>query len=78
MGMTERLTGTARRITVINPFDGTEVGAVADMPPEDAPAILRIASEGARTCRAFPGTSGPACSTPALRLWSGTRRRSPN
>ena len=53
MGMTERLTGTARRITVTNPFDGTDVGAVADMAPEDAPVILRIASDGAHTCRAL-------------------------
>ncbi len=53
MGMTERLRGTAGRITATNPFDGTEVGAVADMPPENAPAILHIASEGARTCRAL-------------------------
>jgi len=53
MGMTERLTGTAGRITVTNPFDGTEVGTVADMPPEDAQAILRTASDGARACRAL-------------------------
>jgi hypothetical protein len=68
MGMTEPLTGTAGRITVSNPFDGAEVGTVADMPAEGAQALLRTASAGARACRApCPGTSGPACSTPAPR-----------
>ena len=41
------------RIAVINPFDGAEVGAVANIPPEDAQAILQTAKEGARTCRAL-------------------------
>ncbi len=41
------------RIVVANPFDGSEVGTVADMSPEAAPALLQAASEGARTCRAL-------------------------
>ena len=41
------------RIVVSNPFDGREVGSVADMLPEAAPALLRAASDGARTCRAL-------------------------
>jgi acyl-CoA reductase-like NAD-dependent aldehyde dehydrogenase len=43
----------ARLIPVVNPFDGTEVGAVVDTPPEAAKAIIRTASAGARTCRAL-------------------------
>ncbi|CAN5313946.1 aldehyde dehydrogenase family protein [soil metagenome] len=43
-----------RRIAVTNPFDGSEVGSVADMPPEHARALMRTASEGARICRALP------------------------
>jgi acyl-CoA reductase-like NAD-dependent aldehyde dehydrogenase len=39
------------RIAVNNPFDGSEVGSVADMPPEQAQVLLRTASEGARICR---------------------------
>lgn len=41
------------RIVVSNPFDGREVGSVADMLPEAAPALLQAASDGARTCRAL-------------------------
>ena len=41
------------RIVVSNPFDGCEVGSVADMLPEAAPALLQAASDGARTCRAL-------------------------
>ena len=54
-------------ITVINPFDGVDVGAVTNIPPTDAHAILRTASEGARACRECPGMSEPACSTLAHR-----------
>jgi len=41
-------------IAVTNPFDGSEVGAVADMPPQAAQALLRTAGDGARACRALP------------------------
>ncbi len=41
------------RIAVFNPFDGREIGSVADMPPEAAQGLLQAASEGARTCRAL-------------------------
>lgn len=43
--------GACSSIAVINPFNGAEVGAVPNIPPEDAQAILRIAREGARACR---------------------------
>jgi len=41
------------RIAVTNPFDGSEVGTVFDMPPEHAQALLQAASQGARACRAL-------------------------
>ncbi|OYT91131.1 MAG: aldehyde dehydrogenase [Burkholderiales bacterium PBB3] len=44
---------TRDRIVVTNPYDGSEVGSVADMPPQDAQAILQAAKEGARACRAL-------------------------
>jgi acyl-CoA reductase-like NAD-dependent aldehyde dehydrogenase len=40
-------------IPVLNPFDGTEVGAVTDTPPEAVPAIIQTALQGARACRAL-------------------------
>jgi hypothetical protein len=53
--------GTADRITVTYPFDGAEVGNVADMPPDDAQAPLGTASA---PC---PATSVLAYSTPEPR-----------
>ena len=44
---------TRGRIMVTNPFDGSEVGSVTDMPPRDAHAILQTAKEGAHACRAL-------------------------
>ncbi len=40
-------------ISVSNPFDGVEVGAVANIPPEDAQMIIQTAKEGARVCRSL-------------------------
>jgi acyl-CoA reductase-like NAD-dependent aldehyde dehydrogenase len=40
-------------ITVTNSFDGSEVGAVADISPRAAPAIIRVATHGALACRAL-------------------------
>lgn len=39
------------RIVVTNPFDAREIGAVTDMPPHAAEAILQTAREGAQACR---------------------------
>ena len=41
MGMTELPLATAGRTTVTNPFDGAEVGTIADMPRVDIQALLR-------------------------------------
>ena len=41
------------RIAVINPFDGSEVGSVVDMPIDAAHSLLLIAAEGASACRAL-------------------------
>ncbi|MES2104371.1 MAG: aldehyde dehydrogenase family protein [Pseudomonadota bacterium] len=41
-------------ISVNNPFDGVEVGTVANIPPEDAQMIIQAAKEGARVCRSLP------------------------
>ena len=38
-------------ISVTNPFNGAEVGTVADIPPLGAPAILQQAQDGARISR---------------------------
>jgi hypothetical protein len=35
-------------ISVTNPFHGTEVGTVEDVPPEAAQILMRTAMEGAR------------------------------
>jgi len=43
----------ARRIAVINSFDGSTVGTVADIPPEDAPALIGTAIQGALACGAL-------------------------
>lgn len=48
MNMTE-----PSRIAVTNPFDDSEVGTVADMPPQAAQALLRTARDGARACRSL-------------------------
>lgn len=41
------------RIPVTSPFDGREVGSVADMPAAAAQGLLQAAGDGARTCRAL-------------------------
>jgi acyl-CoA reductase-like NAD-dependent aldehyde dehydrogenase len=41
------------RIAAINPFDGSEVGSVVDMPINAAHSLLRTAAEGASACRAL-------------------------
>jgi acyl-CoA reductase-like NAD-dependent aldehyde dehydrogenase len=41
------------RIAVVNPFDGSEVGSVADMAPDAAYALLQTAADGACACRAL-------------------------
>ena len=38
-------------ISVTNPFDGVEVGAVVNIPPGGAQALIQTAREGARVCR---------------------------
>jgi acyl-CoA reductase-like NAD-dependent aldehyde dehydrogenase len=38
-------------MTVFNPFDGTEVGMVACMPPESVPTLIQTAKDGAQVCR---------------------------
>lgn len=44
-------TRTGDKISVINPFNGLEVGVVANTPSEDAQTILSAAKQGARICR---------------------------
>jgi acyl-CoA reductase-like NAD-dependent aldehyde dehydrogenase len=38
-------------IAVTNPFDGSEIGKVADIPPESAQMLIQTAKDGARVCR---------------------------
>jgi acyl-CoA reductase-like NAD-dependent aldehyde dehydrogenase len=38
-------------ITVVNPFDGAEVGTVPSIPPKGAQMLVQIAKDGARICR---------------------------
>jgi acyl-CoA reductase-like NAD-dependent aldehyde dehydrogenase len=38
-------------IPVTNPFDGSQVGAVADIPPDSAQMLIQTAKDGARVCR---------------------------
>ncbi|HTD05826.1 aldehyde dehydrogenase family protein [Undibacterium sp.] len=40
-------------ISVSNPFNGAEVGTVANIPPERAHMIIQTAKEGARVCRSL-------------------------
>ncbi|MFZ1386501.1 MAG: aldehyde dehydrogenase family protein [Thiolinea sp.] len=42
---------TDNKISVINPFNGLEVGVVANTPSEDAQTILSAAKQGTRICR---------------------------
>jgi acyl-CoA reductase-like NAD-dependent aldehyde dehydrogenase len=46
-------TSPESRITVLNPYDGREVGSVPNMPPDQVQTLLQTASDGARTCRAL-------------------------
>lgn len=46
-------TSAGDRISVNNPFDGSEVGSVPNLPPESAPQLIETAKEGARVCRAM-------------------------
>ncbi|TCG08720.1 aldehyde dehydrogenase [Paraburkholderia steynii] len=41
-------------ITVNNPFDGTQVGTVVNMPAERAESLIDIARDGAKVARALP------------------------
>jgi acyl-CoA reductase-like NAD-dependent aldehyde dehydrogenase len=45
------LSATSGFIAVTNPFDGSEVGTVADIPPESAQMLIQTARDGARVCR---------------------------
>ncbi|SAL63460.1 aldehyde dehydrogenase [Caballeronia arvi] len=38
-------------IAVTNPFDGAEIGKIADIPPESAQMLIQAARDGARVCR---------------------------
>lgn len=38
-------------ILVTNPFDGSEVGSVPNVPPDQAPTLIDAARKGARICR---------------------------
>lgn len=41
-------------ISITNPFDGVEVGTVANIPPEGAQMLIQTAKDGARVCRNLP------------------------
>jgi acyl-CoA reductase-like NAD-dependent aldehyde dehydrogenase len=41
-------------ISVTSPFDGVEVGAVVNIPPEGAQVPIQTAKDGARVCRNLP------------------------
>lgn len=62
MGMTERLTGTAGRITVTNPFDTAEVGTVADMSAGDAQTLCAPAAMAQAPVARCPATHGRSTS----------------
>jgi len=40
-------------ITVTNPYDGIEIGTVANIAPEGAQMMIQAAKEGARVCRSL-------------------------
>ncbi|WP_296655247.1 aldehyde dehydrogenase family protein [Paraburkholderia sp.] len=46
--------GSGTAIAVTSPFDGSEVGFVADMPPESAATLIQIARDGATVSRRIP------------------------
>ena len=41
-------------ITVKSPFDGAELGIVADIPVGIVPILIHAAKKGARVCRQLP------------------------